>query len=426
MVNIFQPTTGADSGYRDPAKSLTIKALEDRLKNLQGQVAASSQIKTPLANPYQGVAYLGNILASQADEARATSADINARDELAKIKAGIDWTKGPSNEEYSRMSYLDPEGADRIMQDYINHRQEMEKQAKQQEFSTSERQAGETFQHGEHGYEAGLREEAAVSEDKRTAEQKLADEQTGIKKLADETAARKEQWLQLNPGGDINSKEAQAYILTGQQAQRDPLATAAAFKDASEIKMNISHYDSALDNIGLAKELAPNTISGAGNIAAIKAAQSASGFGGDTALKLLMAKNGWTQEQVDATMRFDRIMGMEATTYMSSTLKGQTSNYEMSHFTSIMNNPNSTPQQKLDALTRMESAVQRDRQIANDNLVQFGQSAQPDYRYDRSRVVAPGSDAPVGGGTGGGTPGRKKARDMTDEELKAAAGMGGQ
>jgi hypothetical protein len=379
---IFQ----AVGGYRDPAKSVTIKALENRLKAAQDAAAQSTKMTEPISNPWQGAGYLMNILGSQADEARAQSADISARDQLAKIKAGIDWNKGPDAQQYADMSRLDPEGADKIMQDWVNYRQDMEKQAKQNEFQTGERVGGQEFRTGERVAGETAAEAAAVAADQRAAAQKAADEQAKIDAIGKETEARKveAEKMGLKPG----TPEYDAYVLRNAAPPVDPLAGRAAMKDIKDMKLDAANYDSTLDNLNYAKELAVNAVSGSVNQAEVMTAMKAPGMG-----KAWLKARGYTDEQINATMQFSQIMGAETVQRMSATLKGQTSNYEMQHFTQIMNNPDSTPQQRLDAIQRMENAIKKDRSVISSSLFQYGDDPLPDYTYDRSRVVAPTSAA---------------------------------
>src|SRR5262245_21854671 len=272
---IFQAT----GGYRDAAKSVTIKALESRLKAAQEAAAASTQMTQPISNPWQGAGYLMNILGAQVDQSRAERADINARDQLAKIKAGIDWNRGPDAQQYADMSRLDPEGADKIMQDWVNYRQDMEKQAKQNEFTTSERVAGEGFTTSERVAGEQAREAAAVSEDERTAAQKIADEQAKIDAVGKETEARRAEWLKMHPGDDMSSPEAQSYILRNAAAPIDPLGGRQAMKDVKDMQLEAGRYDTTLDNLGLAKELAPSIPTGTGNYMAITLGMKAGGMG---------------------------------------------------------------------------------------------------------------------------------------------------
>jgi hypothetical protein len=381
---IFQ----AVGGYRDAAKSMTIKALENRLKAAQEASAQSTQMTEPISSPWQGAAYLTNILGSGITEARAQSADINARDQLAKIKSGIDWNKGPDAQQYADMSRLDPEGADKIMQDWVNYRQDMEKQAKQNEFSTSERVAGEGFTTSERVAGEGAREAAAITEDQRTAAQKAADEQAKIDAIGKETEARRVEAEKqgLKPG----TPEYDAYVLRDAAAPVDPMGGRAAMKDIKDMKLEAGRYDTTLDNINYAKELAPDVPTGTANYLFITNGMKGGGLG-RAGLKMA----GYTDKQIDATMQYDQIMGAEAVQRMSATLKGQTSNYEMQKFTQIMNNPDSSPQQRLDALQRMENAIKKDRSVISGSLFQYGDDPLPDYTYDRSRVVAPTSAAPA-------------------------------
>jgi hypothetical protein len=104
---IFAPAN--ISGYRDPMQAATIKALEQRQKDLLAQSAAEPAI-TPenTQTPIQGFGHLANALGDQFRQGRAAAATSAARDRLAANMAGIDWEKGPTAQQIAGLS-ADPE-----------------------------------------------------------------------------------------------------------------------------------------------------------------------------------------------------------------------------------------------------------------------------------------------------------------------------
>src|SRR6188768_1244995 len=107
---IFQPG-GTNAGYRGPAKSLTIKALQDRQKALQTSQDAAASNAPPIANMWQGAGALMNQLGDSVQMNRAASQESDARAQLAQLVAGIDPNKGASMEQIAAMQQLDPEFA---------------------------------------------------------------------------------------------------------------------------------------------------------------------------------------------------------------------------------------------------------------------------------------------------------------------------
>ena len=442
MAGVFQMS----SGYRDPAKSMTIKALEARLKAQQEASAQATQMQQPISDPMQGYAYLGNILSSGIKEATTEYRSGAARDELAKIKAGIDWNKGPDAQQYAEMSRLDPEGADKIMQDWVNYRQDLEKQAKQQEFQTGERVAGQEFTTGERvggqeftagqqtsrqTFEAGQTEDqqrhaielAEQNQQMDVAEQKRQEQQK-VDVIAQETEARKAEWLRLNPSGDINSQEAQAYILRDAAPTTGGLNSPTALKDINEFKLQGTQMDSALDTVNRAEELM-NGGNVVGGDAAMKVFELAGSVPGGTAgLKWALDQIGvnLTEAQIADTMEFDSIMGLGATEHMANTLKGQTSNMEMAAFRRDMANRNAPDAVKRNAIQRMKNALLTDRGALDSTLQSFNQPAMNPYEYKSSRTVAPvvpsdsNTTTPPSAGSEGGGGGQRDPATMTPAE----------
>lgn len=101
-------------GYRDPLKALSVKALEARQKAAADAAAQATQLQQPIADPWQGASHIAGVLAGGLNEARADAAAADARNRLAEIKAGIDWTKGPTAEQIGELSTLDSELADKL------------------------------------------------------------------------------------------------------------------------------------------------------------------------------------------------------------------------------------------------------------------------------------------------------------------------
>ncbi len=392
MAAIFQ----ANTGYRDPAKTLTIKALEARMKAAQDAAASATQMTQPIASPWQGAAYLGNILAGQVQQSRAENADIAARDQLAKIKAGIDTRNGATPEQIADWTRLDPEGAGKYQQDQTDFQQQLQKLGAEQAFTHSENVGNQSFEMQKQddaqkaaadaaAVAAGRATTENIRQEGVTAEQDRIKHQQEIDDIGQKTEARKAEWLRLHPGDDMSSPEAQNYILRDAGPPIDPFNTRQSAKDVSGMKEQAGLYDSTLDNLSHAEELLPNVQTGTFNLGELNTAMSL----GEGPGKEYLHARGWTDAQIDATMTFNRILGQEAVNRMSTTLKGQTSNAEMAHFTAIINDPRATIQQRADAIKGLKSAILRDRSILSTNMVQgYGVDGLPEYSYDPSRMVA--------------------------------------
>jgi hypothetical protein len=409
---IFQ----ANTGYRDPAKSLTIKALEDRMKAAQQQAQAATQMRQPISDPTQGWAYLTNILAGGVNQAVAETRDINARDQLAQIKAGIDWNKGPTGEQYAAMGRLDPEGADKIMQDWVNYRQDMAKQQAQNQFTTSERQGTEQFTAGQETQREKAASTLAAEQAGYTSAEAQRKEQAGpgleAAKITAETGAREAEAdrLGLKPG----TIERQQYVATGNMPT--PIAaTPQGIEAVNKFKTQGNALTSAMDNMNRAKELLSSgkVIQGA----ALNKILSVAADGGPTALKLAAEGLGYSMAQVRATQELRGILGLNAMTTMSNTLAGSDSDRDVQHFQSLLANESESPEVRIATINRLLSTMTKDRMTADASVRQYDPKGLGDYSYTpRGDLVAPGEE---GGGGGGAAGGKKPISEMTTEEKKA-------
>ena len=104
MANVFQTSTG----YRDPQKAMTLKALEERAKAAQAATAQSLQ-PTVIADPMQGVAGMMDVLGSKFSEGRADREVAAGRNELARLQAGITDYEHIDPNTLAQIGTLDPE-----------------------------------------------------------------------------------------------------------------------------------------------------------------------------------------------------------------------------------------------------------------------------------------------------------------------------
>ena len=185
MANVFQAATG----YRDPAKAMTLKALEARAKAAQDAVAQSMQ-PTVVADPLQGVAGLLSTLGSQMQEGRADRAVAQGRGELARLQAGItDYSKIDPNT-LAQIGTLDPE-AQRFLQERMleiqNREDEQGFRAGESQLERDQRQALQTQQQDFTGGQNAL--QRASSEGIATAGNQSAEEIAAANRAATTTTA---------------------------------------------------------------------------------------------------------------------------------------------------------------------------------------------------------------------------------------------
>jgi len=169
MANIFQTTSG---GYRDANKALTIKALEARQKAALDAKAAALQ-PTTIADPLQGIAGMMDVLGAGMQQRRADQATSEARNTLAKLKAGITDYSHIDPNTLSQIGTLDPD---------------TEKWLTEQQLKIQDREATQSFTHGEN---VGSREAtAAENELNRKSQATLQDDQQQAQRDADAARAK--------------------------------------------------------------------------------------------------------------------------------------------------------------------------------------------------------------------------------------------
>ena len=132
-VNTFQ----ANTGYRDPQKAMTIKALEARAKAAAEATAQAIQPQT-IAAPSQGWAQMVGALGANIQQGRAESAAAEGRDALAQAMAGVNMDTGPSMQDIAIIGQHDPELAQRMYEQAMKTRQENLNREDTQEFTAGE------------------------------------------------------------------------------------------------------------------------------------------------------------------------------------------------------------------------------------------------------------------------------------------------
>ena len=105
------------------ARGLTLDALMKRQADL-----AKSATQLPEAqdmrSPWQGAAYLGNVLGDKISQGRAANDITATRDALSKITAGMDYDAGPSSEQIAQVQQYDPVLAEKLLQTKLDRAKE--------------------------------------------------------------------------------------------------------------------------------------------------------------------------------------------------------------------------------------------------------------------------------------------------------------
>jgi hypothetical protein len=337
---IFASTT--TSGYSDPLKAQSIKALEQRQKDLLAQQAQQAMPES-MPSPFQVGGHVLNQLASGMQQRRADQALSSQREVLARAMSGYDPVGDAPPP--SIIASVAPDQYKDMMQTWAANRQQKALFAQQ---------------------------DRARTEDARLAEaQKAADEarfrerpQSDIGKLAAD-AGRKPTAEEIDASIAKTTAPSASEMKAGNELQNTHLDTQSAISDLKE----------ARDLLG-PKGTGIRVGSGAGM------AQTGAKWGGDT---LGLTDPALTQP----TERYNQLMNAEAITAMAQKLKGASTDYEMKAFVALMNDPNAEGETKVQALNKMIAKAEAHYALQLDQM-------------KRARVPVPAGAAPAATASGGG------------------------
>jgi len=414
------------TGYRDPAKTMTIKALQERQKAAADAAARATAIpEGPMSSPFQGLAHMTGILSGQMQENRAAASEADARQQLARIKAQINPETGATQQQIADMSVLDPDFADKEYARAMAERAAIRSREDEQSFRTDERVAGQGFTTservaGETADISRLGVEDKFADENRADEARIADEAS--KRDAEEAAKRAEADAflktkeaeydllvkngQMTPeekaarleqdnrdreatiqqkspetfgnvppevaaaaGGEI-AKHPERYEYNSKTQQVTPREKARSPADlAAEGKFTTGLIETrgTIANLRKALELAPNIYEGSGIMGQGGARQRAS-----LVLKTPDMYDAQTLKQAQDTQAYFNIMSKEAILAMGSTLSGATTEFEMKRFLDIMANEQTPLATKQDELARMLAKVEAYEKLQTGQVEESG------------------------------------------------------
>lgn len=329
--------------------AMTLDALMLRAKQV---AAAGSRINAdrPMISPWQGAAYMGDVLANKINQGRADAAVAEGRQGLSEAMAGIS-PEGPTSDQIAQVSQYDP---DMGMQLWRMAAEAMQsRRARQQQLADRD---------------AGWAHDARVTDDKR-----LYDEHQLIGKrvyeqadqIADEKRATDAQIAQEQRAADLPQSTSAKVLADFQKGHfGDPTSPEAqALRDDALEKAN------AITGAGLASErkaLWEMQDEYINSTAAVSQLQKARGLldeginWGYTAGAQTMADQGlgMDPDRANRTKEYDAIMNQEAIAAMSQALKGATTDTEMAEFIKNMNNPTLDPKVKRNQIDAMIAKAQ--------------------------------------------------------------------
>jgi len=347
------------------AGGMTLDALMKRQADL-----AKSATQLPEAqdmrSPWQGAAYLGNVLGDKISQGRAANDITATRDALSKITAGIDYDAGPSSEQIAQVQQYDPDLAEKLLQQKLDRAKEQRGYTQQEEMQR-----------------AGFEQNTLSREDAQTEARTSAGRKTVTGAEATALGLPPDRVWQVAPGGAVTDvtptqiDEWKDYVDPRQPnvpMQRNDKTGEVKAKGvqtkvtSADLKARFAQEDAAvslentLKNLRRATELNANVPTGS-------IAQTQARLHGNYPdwLPGREALTG-TDATADASNEFWSIMDQNAIASMSEMLKGATTDTELMEFKKIMSDPNSTPQVRQRTIDRMTSLMQRQYDVSKARL----------------------------------------------------------
>jgi hypothetical protein len=442
---IFASTT--TSGYSDPLKALSIKALEQRQKDLLAQQAQQT-MPDAIPTPIQGLAHVANQFADSLQQRRADTALAARRDQLAQVMAGIG-PEGPNAQQRAIITSADPELGKLFAQQVFEARQKAADRAQETELQKSK-----------FGFEGGQLTQRLGSEEKRASEvqagetgrlsmgitskeqqaaldRAAADEQLSSKQEHDAimarlnaglAAAQKEKdYAQQNNLADRAAKADQDITqfkadLTAQENRRSETFQAQSQTQAEKAKStDLATKIASDEKIAAAEAAAKAAQVKTGNIkgetesknAYTQHAQEISNL--ERAQKYMNegiytgtwagAKAGVTnvfegmvgdKAKAQRTTNFNSIINADTIKRMSETLKGASTDFEMRKFIEVYNNPNASDSERKTALDNLVTAAKISKGIHAEAVRKYGGNTDEiDAQLAKSGAAGSGATAEV-------------------------------
>jgi len=320
---IFASTT---LGSSDPARAMSIKALEARAQAL-AQANAQQQMPASLPSPWQGASQVLNQAADAFASKRADQAAAQRRQDLAGVMAGVG-AEGPNPQQLAQITSADPDIGKLYAQQAFQARQSAEELAARKEMAAQKAAADQAY----------LAQQDKLSQ---------AHPQSDIGKLT------------ADVGRKPTEEEIQAEIR--KKTQPSPSEQAAMGQARDE---NINLQTTAAKLAEAADLLNKGIYSGAGAGAKTDYGQAAStiGVGGLV---------GIDPETTARSKRYSQIMSSEVVAQLKA-LKGPASNKDMEWATSTVNDPSAPLENKRKALDILRAQMAAHLQSSEQTLKGMG------------------------------------------------------
>jgi hypothetical protein len=327
---IFASTT--TSGYGDPLKALSIKALEQRQRDMQAQMATEqAKAFTPenTQTPIQGFGQLANQLGDQFRQSRTDAALAAQKDELSKLIASGDPTN-PSPQVQARMAVLAPDMYKDVL-GVIADRRKQQDLFGQQDKTLAEK--------------AKLDEAAAVAAETRAQ----ARPQTELEKLTHSLGRKPtEAEVQANIKKITEGSVSEKKFITDQQEKSVAGQSLLGTLDEALALTNHPKGIHAGAQGGMVQSIGENTP------------------------KFMQGSSMLPDPETTAnTQRFNQIMGEQALNLLNQ-MKGASSDKDVQVNFKIANDPNSTVENKRKAIMWLQAKVGSLLQVHNNSIKEAG------------------------------------------------------
>ncbi len=376
-------TTGVPAFPAGPGAGLTLDALMLRQRELAAQQGRISPNRE-MISPWQGAAFLGDVVSTGINQGRAENQLAQGRDELAQTIGGINWEQGPTGAQIAEAMTRDPDVGLQLAQaarDAVRAARERQQQIADRDENRAYTEGYETRKFDRTNADQIADEQRAqlgqTEDEQRAAAQKAADEAARIKSgtrrmvtgdeavklggradrtyevtadgtdITDVTPTVPDQYRPLTPeerqqygitgGGKWNVTKNEPEAMGMQPIPQKPLTT----KDLLAERKDYITFDTGVRQLNKALDLLGQGID-TGLLAGLRTNAAN--------VPIVGTLLGADEEVATRTRQFNDIMNSQATQQMAQTLKGATTDTEMSRFMEQMNNPRLDPKQKQEML----------------------------------------------------------------------------
>jgi len=425
------PVIDFEAGYRDSTNGATLKALQQRRIDMQGQIEKAMQPRR-VGSWTQGAAQVAESLSGVIRENRAANQEAAGRKRFAELLAGglspdeigeamnldaettmkykeHDWAKEATQDaraEAERIALRERGWSVEDAATRVKEKMDEENRAAGREEKIDTREYGQTIDTEKRTAEADAKKAerdavlrtsqgeraAAVAAGTMTPEKAAELNQLDEDKIkADIASSAPDEWRPPTPeeavkqGGDVG-KHPGDYSYNAKTGEFKPIAKARSSTDITNIgkfETSLAETRSAKVALNKALELAPNIMEGGGVPFDIPGLDKVGlGKGSFNALEranAVLQLPSWTPgitpeiiKQAQDTKAYFNIMNEEAIKAMGIALTGASSNFEMQEFQAIMADPGTPLDVKIQQVQRMLAKLDTYEQIQTKQVMESG------------------------------------------------------